>query len=107
MQISFTGHHLEITPSLKAFVQEKFQKLERHSDDIQTSHVVFSIEKLDHIAEATLNLNQAKVYAKAEAESMYAAIDLLMDKLDRQLIKFKEKSNHHRQDGVIHASEDE
>ena len=97
MQINFTGHHVEVTPALRAFTEEKLNKLEKHFDKITSMHVVFDIEKLSHIAEATVLVAKGELHARAESEDMYAAIDTLVDKLDRQLIKLKEKIRNHRE----------
>ena len=96
MQINITGHRLEITPALKLFTHEKFEKLERHFDKITTINVVFDVEKLRQIAEATILVSKGEVHASSESENMYTAIDILVDKLDRQLIKHKEKKIEHR-----------
>jgi putative sigma-54 modulation protein len=96
MQINFTGHRMEVTPALKAFTQEKFNKLERHFDKITSISVTFDVEELRQIAEATILLAKAKLHASSESEDMYTAIDILVDKLDRQLIKHKEKTRGHR-----------
>lgn len=97
MQIHFTGHHMEITPALKTFTTEKLGKLERHFDKITSIHCVFDIEKLRHIAEATLLIAKAELHARAEAEDLYAAIDEMVNKLDKQLVKHKEKIQSHRE----------
>ncbi|MFT4938094.1 MAG: putative sigma-54 modulation protein [Paraglaciecola sp.] len=95
MQINLTGHHVEITDSLKDYVDNKFTKLERHFDHINNVHVILNVEKLTKKAEATLHLSGAEVFATSEHNDMYAAIDSLIDKLDRQVIKFKEKVKRH------------
>ncbi len=95
MQINLTGHHIEITDSLREYVENKFTKLERHFEQINNVHVVLNVEKLQQIAEAKLNLNGGEVFATAEHSDMYAAIDALIDKLDRQVIKHKEKLTKH------------
>ena len=95
MQINLTGHHLEITDSLRQYVDSKFTKLERHFDHINNVHVILNVEKLNQKAEATLHLSGAEVFANAEHSDMYAAIDALIDKLDRQVIKHKEKLKRH------------
>jgi putative sigma-54 modulation protein len=95
MQINLTGHHLEITDSLRQYVDSKFTKLERHFDQINNVHVILNVEKLNQKAEATLHLSGAEVFAYAEHLDMYAAIDALIDKLDRQVIKHKEKTKRH------------
>lgn len=95
MQINLAGHHVEITDSLRSYVDSKFDKVERFFDRINTADVLLNIEKLDHIAEATLYVSQNKIYAKAQSENMYAAIDSLSHKLIKQLTKHKDKLNHH------------
>ncbi len=96
MQISITGHHIDITKALKDYVETKFERLERHFDQVTNVHVVLSVEKVRQKAEATLHLNGADVFADSTQEDMYAAIDDLVDKLDRQVKKHKEKSTSHK-----------
>lgn len=96
MQINITGHRLDVTPALRAFTEEKFDRLERHFDQITGVHVVFDVEKLRQIAEATVYVNKGELHASSESEDMYAAIDSLVDKLNRQLVKHKEKIKDHR-----------
>lgn len=91
MQLNISGHHVELTEALKAYVTEKFQRLERHFDQISNTNVTLQVEKLRQIAEATVNISGGELHAKAETEDMYAAIDALVDKLDRQILKHKEK----------------
>jgi putative sigma-54 modulation protein len=95
MQINLTGHHVEITESLRYYVNTKFEKLERHFDHINNVHVILNIEKLKQKAEATLHLQGGEVFANSQHTDMYAAIDSLIDKLDRQVIKHKEKLKRH------------
>ncbi len=95
MQINLTGHHVDITESLRNYVDTKFEKLERHFDHINNVHVILNVEKLSQKAEATLHLNGGEVFANSEHTDMYAAIDGLIDKLDRQVIKHKEKLKRH------------
>lgn len=97
MQINFTGHNVEVTDSLRSFTQEKFDKLERHFDRIKSVNVVFDVEKLSQICEASVHVAKGELHARAESEDMYAAIDELVDKLDRQLIRHKEKIRDHRE----------
>jgi len=96
MQISLSGHHVDVTDSLRSYVDSKFDRLERHFDHVIDVHVVLSVEKLRQKAEATLKLNGASVFADSTHEDMYAAIDTLVDKLDRQVKKHKEKLTAHR-----------
>ena len=97
MQLSITGHHIDVTEPLKAYVTDKLDKLDRHSDQITNVHVVLSVEKLVQKAEATVHISGGELFADASTDDLYAAIDLLSDKLDRQLIKHKEKTiaRHH------------
>lgn len=92
MQINLTGHHIEITPPLREYVQNKFAKLEKHYGQINNAYAVLTVERLSHIAEAKLHITGGDIHASAEQSDMYAAIDVLLDKLDRQLIKHKEKT---------------
>ena len=97
MEINFTGHHMEVTPALKTFTLEKFNKLERHFDKILSINVIFDVEKLRQIVEATVHVTKDEIHASSESDDMYTAIDILVDKLDRQLIKHKEKMQNHRE----------
>ena len=96
MQINLTGHHVDITPPMREYVMGKFERLERHFDRVTNVHVILSVEKLRQKAEAELHLNGAQVYADHTEEDMYAAIDGMVDKLDRQLKRHKEKTKSHR-----------
>jgi len=97
MQISVTGHHIEITPSLNDYINDKFLRLKRHFDQIGIVHVVLNVEKLRQKAEASLQVSKGKFFAEAETEDMYSAIDSLVDKLDRQIKKQKGKNtDYHR-----------
>ena len=98
MQISVSGQHMDVTEALKSHVEEKMQKINRHFDYVTNTHVVLLVEKNRHHAEATINGKGSQFHATAEAEDMYAAIDAMTHKLDRQLQKHKEKSNNHRAD---------
>ena len=102
MQINLSGHHVDLTTPLREYVNAKMERLERHFDHVTDIHVVLSVEKLRHKAEATMHISGANIFADAVDENMYAAIDSLSDKLDRQLKKHKEKiTDHHRGEGSI------
>ncbi len=92
MQVTISGHHIDLTTALRDCVNSKLEKLERHFDHITSINVVLSIEKQRQMADATIHIAGADVVANAAHDDMYAAIDLLTDKLDRQLIKHKEKT---------------
>ena len=96
MQLNLTGHHLDITPALRDYVNSKVARLERHFDHVTDIHCVLSVEKLRHRAEATIHVTGGKLFADSTEEDMYAAIDGMIDKLDRQIKKHKEKlTDHH------------
>ena len=102
MQINLTGHHIDLTEALHNYVNTKFEKLERHFDHINDVHVVLTEEKERQKAESTIHVTGGNLFADAESSNMYAAIDELIDKLDRQIKKYKEKMNdHHRSDGGL------
>jgi len=91
MQLTISGHHLEITEAIREYVNSKFAKLERHYDQITSTSVILTVDKLSQSAEATVHVSGAELFANSQHEDLYAAIDSLTDKLDRQLIKYKEK----------------
>ena len=96
MQLTITGHHIDVTPALKNKVESKLSKLERHFDHLTDIHCILSVEKLEHKAEATVHLSGSTIHADAIEGDMYAAVDSLVDKLSRQVTKHKEKlSDHH------------
>ena len=95
MQLNLTGRHVDITDSLRDYVNSKFAKLQRHTDHITNGHVILDVEKLNQKAEATVHVSGAEIFASTEHQDMYAAIDSLIDKLDRQVIKHKEKLARH------------
>lgn len=100
MNLTITGHHLEITPAIRAYVEDKLKRVTRHFDSVIDVGVILSVEKLRHKAEVNLHARGKDIYVEAVQEDMYAAIDVLADKLDRQVVKHKEKtSDVHRDNG--------
>ena len=100
MQLNITGHHVEVTDSLKAYVEEKLERLEKHFDHVNNVHVILSVEKERQKSEATVHVNGAQLFAESTHEDMYASIDSMVDKLDRQIKKHKEKlKDHHQKEG--------
>ena len=95
MQIELTGHHIEVTDSLRNYVNEKTARLERHFDKVSNIHVILAVEGDRHKAEATVLMSGHDVFANCIEDDMYAAIDGLVDKLDRQVKKHKEKIKNH------------
>ncbi len=100
MQINITGHHIDLTDSIHDYVMSKFAKLERHFDNITNVQVTLSVDNKNQQAEATVQIAKGELFAKAVNEDLYAAIDSLIDKLDRQLIKHKEKLHNHHKQGI-------
>lgn len=99
MQITLSGHHVEITDALRNYVHGKLERIERHFEWITNAQIILSVEKLIHRAEATIHVAGHDLFADAEHEDMYAAIDALIDKIDRQIKKHKEKlTDKHRTD---------
>ena len=96
MQLSVTGHHISVTEALRNYVGTKLAKLERHFDNMTDIHCILTVEKLAHKAEATVYVGGGTIHADSIEEDMYAAIDTLVDKLDRQVKKHKEKITDHR-----------
>lgn len=100
MQVSVTGHQVSITEPLRTYAEEKVGRIQKHFDHVTNTAVVLHVEKNRHCAEATIHAKGATLHADATGDDMYAAIDQLADKLDRQVLKHKEKiSDHHRSDG--------
>ena len=102
MQITVSGHQMEITEPLRNYASEKITRIQKHFDHMTTTNIVLHVEKQRHKAEATIHARGATIHANAIGADMYAAIDLLVDKLDRQVLKHKEKTtSHHRNGGAL------
>ncbi len=109
MRLNLSGHHVDISESMRVYVTSKLERLERHFDHVTNAHVVLSVEKQRQKAEATVHVSGGNLFADAVAEDMYAAIDALADKLDRQIRRHKDKlTDHHRPGtGVKHLVDGE
>ena len=102
MQLNVSGHHIEVTDALRGYVESKIEKIQRHFDLVSDVNCILTVEKLRHKAEATMRISGGNLFADATEEDMYAAIDALTDKLDRQVKKHKEKlTDHHRSEGSL------
>lgn len=97
MNLNISGHHVELTPALRGYVQDKLKRVERHFDHLISAEIVLTVEKDRQTAEATLHASGADLHAEATQTDMYAAIDMLMDKLDRQTRRHKDKTRDHHQ----------
>ncbi len=101
MQLNITGHHVDVTDAMHDYVTDKLARLERHFDHVTNAHVILSVEKQRQKAEATVHVSGAQLFAESEDGNLYAAIDDMVDKLDRQIRRHKEKlTDHHRGEGT-------
>ena len=91
MNINITGKNIDLTDGIREHTLQKFQKLTDHNRNIISADIVFDVEKVRQVAEANIHIPHHQIHAKAEAEDLYQAIDMLIEKLDKQIIKHKEK----------------
>jgi putative sigma-54 modulation protein len=98
MNLNLTGNHLEITPAIRAYVVAKMERVTRHFDHVIDVNVVLSVDKLRQKIEANVHVRGKEIHAESVEPDMYAAIDALTDKLDRQVVRYKEKLLSHRTD---------
>jgi putative sigma-54 modulation protein len=102
MNLNLTGHHMEITPALRDYVTAKLERVTSHFDQVIDVKVTLSVEKLQQKVEVTLHVPGNDLHVESSDDNMYSAIDLLTDKLDRQILKHKEKQgDHHRVNGAL------
>jgi len=99
MNLQITGHHLEVTPAIRDYVTSKLARINRHFDHVIDVNVVLTVDKLSQKGEATVHVRGKDLHAECNDADMYAAIDGLADKLDRQVLKYKEQIRNHRADG--------
>jgi putative sigma-54 modulation protein len=100
MQLNLSGHHVEVTPALRAYVEKRLERITRHFDQVIDVNFVITVDKLAHKAEATVHVSGSNIHADAINGNMYASIDALADKLDRAVVKHKEKQrDHHAVEG--------
>jgi putative sigma-54 modulation protein len=102
MNLNVSGHHLDITPAMRTYVSGKLDRVTRHFDHVIDAHVILSVDKLVQKAEVTLHVRGKDIHAECIDADLYAAIDLLVDKLDRQVIKYKDKANAKPHDALKH-----
>lgn len=95
MNLTITGHHLEVTPAINEYVKTKLERIIRHFDNVTSVHVVLSVDKLKQKAEVTMQVKGKAIHADSVEQDLYAAIDTVADKLDRQVVKHKEKISNH------------
>ncbi|MCF6218788.1 MAG: ribosome-associated translation inhibitor RaiA [Gammaproteobacteria bacterium] len=106
MQLNITGQKIDLTEAMQEYVKNKIARLERYFDNVTNVHVILSVEKKNQKAEATVHVAGGDLFAESTNENMYAAIDSLVDKLDRQIKKHKEKlTDHHRSEAIAVKSQ--
>ena len=93
MNLNVSGHHLEVTPAIRQYVNSKLERIVRHFDHVIDAHVILSVAKLKQKAEITVHVRGKDIHCASENDDLYAAIDLLADKLDRQVLKYKDMRN--------------
>ena len=96
MNLQLSGHHIDISPAMREYITSKLGRITRHFDHVIDVNVIVSAEKLKKKIEANVHLSGKDIFVESQDEDMYAAIDSLVDKLDRQIIKHKEKHFEHR-----------
>jgi putative sigma-54 modulation protein len=105
MNLSISGHHLEVTPALREYVTVKLDKIRRHFDQVIDVNVFLSVDKLRQKAEIALHVRGKDIFAESVDDDLYAAIDSLVDKLDRQVLKYKDKRFAHPHEAIKHHVE--
>ena len=101
MQLTITGHQLEVTDPMRDYIDTKFERIKRHFDQVLNVHVIISVEKLRHKSEATMHIGGRDFFAESTEDHLYKSIDLLVDKLDKQIRRYKDKhTDHHRQEAL-------
>lgn len=96
MKINVSCHHLDLTDPIKQYVEEKMQKIKHHFDNVIIINVILEVEKNIQIAEGKVHVSGVNIFSKVENSDMYLAIDKMVNKLDAQIIKHKEKITSHR-----------
>ena len=91
MNLNVSGHHVEVTPAILSYVRTKLERINRHFDHVIDAHVILTVNKIRQKAECTLHVRGKDLYCESEEDDLYAAIDLLADKLDRQVLRYKDK----------------
>ena len=100
MNLHLTGHHVEITPAIREYVSSKLERINRHFDHVIDVNVVMTVEKLDQKIEANVHLSGKDIHVQSHDGDMYAAIDSLVDKLDRQVLRHKERFQARHATGI-------
>lgn len=105
MNFNVTGHHVAVTPAIRGYVEQKLGRVLRHFDHVIDVNVILSVQKLRQRAEVTVHVRGKDIFVESDHEDMYAAIDLLVDRLDRRIIKYKDRARGHPHDALKHHAE--
>ena len=104
MNLNITGRHVEVTPAIRDYVSTKLDRVIRHFDNVTSVAVILSVEKLQQKAEVTLHVRGKDIFVESEDTDLYAAIDAMADKLDRQVQKYKQKMADHNHEALKHQA---
>ena len=104
MNLNITGRHVEVTPAIRDYVTSKLDRVIRHFDNVTSVAVILSVEKLKQKAEVTLHVRGKDIFVESDDADLYAAIDAMTDKLDRQVQKYKQKLTDHNHESVKHQA---
>ena len=107
MNVQVSGHHVEVTPAIRDYVLSKLERVQRHFDQVIDINVILSVDKLRQKAEISVHMRGKDIHVESDDADLYAAIDLMMDKLDRQIIKHKQKTYSHPHDALKRQSAEE
>lgn len=107
MNVQVSGHHVEVTQPIRDYVLSKLERVQRHFDQVIDINVILSVQKLRQKSEITVHMRGKDIHVECDDEDMYAAIDLMMDKLDRQIIKHKQKAHAHPHDALKRQATEE
>lgn len=95
MNLQITGHHLEVTPAIREYIETKLERVTRHFDHVIDTKVILTVEPLKHRAEITMHVRGKDIHCESAQENLYAAIDILIDKIDRKVVQHKNKTQRH------------
>ena len=104
MNLNITGRHVEVTPAIRDYVTSKLDRVIRHFDNVTSVAVILSVEKLQQKAEVTLHVRGKDIFVESDDADLYAAIDAMADKLDRQVQKYKQKQADHNHETIKHQA---
>lgn len=105
MNLNITGHNIEITPALRSYAESKMERVLRRVDQVIDASIVLRMEKVRHLAEAVVRVPSKDICVSGDEEDMYAAIDAMVDKLDRQVLRHKDRTAAHQHETLRRVAE--